>query len=110
MGDYTLDFFTTLERENLETVILPYCASVAGPTLPTCICETTKTHIDYILKESIPDEKSIVFDNIFKTDHFSCALFTDITVEKLSRIIVHRFDKEMWQNRFLQHPVKSPMV
>ena len=44
MGDYNLDFFTALELENLETVILPYRFPVAGPTLPTCFCETMKTH------------------------------------------------------------------
>ena len=31
MGDYNLDFFTSLEREKLETVILPYGFSVACP-------------------------------------------------------------------------------
>ena len=44
MGDYNLDFFTILEREKLETVILPYGFSVAGPILPTRICITTEKH------------------------------------------------------------------
>ena len=55
MEDYDLDFLRTLERENLEILILPYDVSVAGPYLPTRIFETTKTHIDYFLTESIPD-------------------------------------------------------
>ena len=92
MGDYNLDFFTTLERENLETANLPYGFSVAGPIFLTHICETTKTHFVYILTERIPDEKSFVFDSPFKTGHLGCALFTDITVGKLSRIIIHCFD------------------
>ena len=61
MVDYRLDFFTTLEREIQETVILPYGFSVAGPALPTRICETTKTHVDFVLIESIPDEKKLCF-------------------------------------------------
>ena len=53
-------------------------------------------HIDYILTESLPDEKSFVFESPYKSGHFGCALFTDITVEKLSRIILHRFDKKKY--------------
>ena len=48
MGGYNLDYLTTLERENLETVILPYEFSVSNPNLPKRICKTTKTHIGYI--------------------------------------------------------------
>ena len=44
MGDYNLDYLTPLERENLETVLLPYGFSVASPNLPTRVCKTTKTH------------------------------------------------------------------
>ena len=94
MGYYSLDFFTTLKRENLQAVILPYGFSAAVPTLPTRIYKTTKTHIEYILTESLTDDESFVFDCPHKTDLFGCSLFTDITVEKLSRIIFHRFDRK----------------
>ena len=77
MVNYNFDFFRTLEREILETVILPYSFSVSGPTLPTRICETTKTHIDYILTESIPGGKCFVSDCPFKTNRFCFAVFTD---------------------------------
>ena len=53
-------------------------------------------HIDYILTESLPDEKSFVFESPSKSGHFGCALFTDITVEKLSRIVLHRFDEKKY--------------
>ena len=96
MGDYNLDFFTSLEREKLETVILPNGFSAAGPTLPTRICETVRTHIDFILMKSIPYEIGFDFDSHFKTDHFGCALFTDITVEKLDRVISHRFEMKKY--------------
>ena len=109
IGNYNLDFITTLERENLETVILLYGFSFVGPTLPTRSCEATKTRIDYIIMESIPDEKRFVFDSPFKTDYFRCALFTDLNIEKLSRIILCRFDKKIGQNCFLQNIVRSPM-
>ena len=94
MSDYNMNFFQTLERDNLETVFIHYGFSVAGPILSERICKTTKTHIDYNLTENIPVEKSFVFDSPSKTNHFGCALFTDITVENRSRIILHRFDKK----------------
>ena len=46
MGDWKLDFSTTLERENLEMVSLTCGFSVPGHTLPTRIYKTTKMHID----------------------------------------------------------------
>ena len=64
----------------------------------------------YTPTESTLDNKNFVFDVLFKTDQFGCALFTDITVEKLSPIIVNRKFKKIWQNRFLQNIVRSPMV
>ena len=57
MVDYNLDYLTPLEIENLETVVLPYRFEVASPSLPTRVCRSTKTHIDYLLAENIDDEK-----------------------------------------------------
>ena len=57
MGDYNLGFFSTLEREKLETVFLPNGFSVAGPTLSTRFCKTTKVHNYFFLTEIIPDDK-----------------------------------------------------
>ena len=94
MSDYNMNFSQTLEWDNLETVFIHYGFSVAGPTLPKRICKTTKMHIDYNLTVNIPHKKSFVFGSLSKTDHFGCVVFTDITVEKPSRIIFHRFDKK----------------
>ena len=44
-------------KQNLDTVVLPYGFTVASPWLPTRVCKSTKTHIDYILPENIDDEK-----------------------------------------------------
>ena len=76
MGDYNLDYLTPLEKENLDTVM--YGFTVASPYLPTRVCKSTKTHIDYILAENIDDEKSFVFETPFKTDHFCFVLFTEV--------------------------------
>ena len=82
MGDYNLDYLTPLERENLETVILPYGFSVASLNLPTRVCKTIKTHIDYIIAENILDGKCFVFNSPFKTDHFGSVVFTNVFAEK----------------------------
>ena len=44
--------------------------------------------------KTIADEKSFVFDCPHRTNHSGCALFIDLTVEKLSRTLLHRFDKK----------------
>ena len=92
MGDYNLNSFPMLERENLETIFLPWGFSVADPTLLTRVCKVTIRQIDYILTEKIPDERSFVFDSPFETDNFGCALLTDITVERLNRLLLIKFD------------------
>ena len=57
--------------------------------------------------ETIVAEKGMVFDGLFGSDHFGSALFTAITFKKLSRSILHSFDKKKldkiavcngWQN------------
>ena len=93
MGDYNLDNLTPLEKENLDTVVLPYGFTVASPYLPTRVCKSTQTHIDYILAENIDDEKSFVFETPFKTDHFCSVLFTEVSAGKQKCIRLPRFDK-----------------
>ena len=97
MGDYNLDYLTPLERENLETVILPYGFSVASPNLPTRVCKTTKTHIDYIIAENILDGKCFVFNSPFKTDHFGSVVFTNVFAEKQKCTILQKFDLSTYQ-------------
>ena len=93
MGDYNLDYLTPLEKENLDTVVLHYGFTVASPYLPTRVCKSAKTHIDYILAENIDDEKSFVFETPFKTDHFCSVLFTEVSAGKQKCIRLPRFDK-----------------
>ena len=73
MGDYNLDYITPLEKETLDTVVLPYGFTVPSPCLPTRVCNSTKTHIYYILAENIDDEKSFVFDIPFKLITLFCS-------------------------------------
>ena len=84
MGDYNLNYLTPLERENLETVILPYAFSVASPNLPTRVCKTTETHIDYIIAETVLYVKCIVFNSSFKTNHFGSVVFTNGSLKNKS--------------------------
>ena len=44
MGDYTLDYLTPLEKENTDTVELPYGFTIDSPCLPTRVSKSTKTH------------------------------------------------------------------
>ena len=93
MGDYNLNYFTPLEKENLDTVVLPYGFTVASPCLATRMCKSTKTHIDKILAENIDDGKSFVFDTPFKTDHFCTVLFAEVSAGKQKCIRLPRFAK-----------------
>ena len=92
MGDYNLDNLTPLEKGKLDTVVLPYGFTVASPCLPTRVCKSTKTHIDYILAENIDDGKSFVFETPFKTDYFYSVLFTQLSAGKEKCTRLPRFD------------------
>ena len=96
MGDYNLDYLIPLEKENLETVILPYGFSVASRNLPTRVCKTTKTHIDYIKAENILDGKCFMF-NAFKRDHFGSVVFTNVFAEKQKCTILQMLDSSTYQ-------------
>ena len=72
-------------------------------TFPTGICKTTMTRKEYNLTESTLDKRNFVFEGRFKTDQFACALFTDIAVQKLSRIIVLRNKKKLTKSLFTKH-------
>ena len=76
MGDFNLDYLTFLEKENQDTVVLPYGIAVASLFSPTRVSKSTNTNIDYKLAENIDDEKSFLFVTPFKTDHFCSVLFT----------------------------------
>ena len=74
MDDYNIDFFTTLENECLQTVILHYDFSPAGPDLATRMCRTVKKHVDYVLTESIGRGKAL-FLIIFREGISSVVLY-----------------------------------
>ena len=80
MADYKRHFFTTLERENLQTdFTLRFFSDWSN--FANKRCKTTKTHIDYILTETIADEKSFVWDTPYKTDQ-SFVLYLELLLLK----------------------------
>ena len=86
MGEYNLDYLSSLEEETLGRVVLPYVFTIASPCLPTRVCKSTKSHIDYIPTEKIDDENSFVFDTPFTTDHFCSVVFTEVSAGKKSAL------------------------
>ena len=99
----TITYLTPLEKENLDTVVLPYGFTVASPCLSTRVCKSTKTHIDYTLAENIDDEKSVVLEVPFKTDLLCSILFTEVSAGKQKSKRLPRFDKTKYvKNAFCQ--------
>ena len=67
MGDYNIDHLNTREKQDLETVTLPYDLIVSNTDQPTRKKGTSKTSIDYII-----------------TDHSNAAFFTPFVLTHLS--------------------------
>ena len=108
MGEYNLDYLTP--------VIIPYGFSVASPNLPTRVCKTTKTHIDYIIAENISDGKCFVFNSPFKAHHFGSVVFTNVFAEKQKCTILQKFDLSTYKKPLsvchypMSHGLESKIV
>ena len=90
MGDYNKFYLDRYERNNLDSVIIPYGLNVCSSETPKRITQSSETHIDYIIAEDT--SKNIVFESNFKADHLSSLLvtqtkITNIDYENLSRLI-----------------------
>ena len=76
--DYNSDYLNLLEKENLDTVGLPYGFRVACPSLQTCVFKPRKPTF-VINYENFADERNFVFDTPNKTDDFGSVVFTDVS-------------------------------
>ena len=94
MVDYNLDLFVNIVSENVKTMILPHCSSIAVSTFRTRICEIKEWHIDFFLTDPIVDEKSFVSDSQYKTIRSGFDLVTDIPVAKPNLTNVYRLDNK----------------
>ena len=70
LGDYNINYLDSKEKENLDSIIIPYGLKVFCPNDETRISSSTKTHIDYIITDYETNDIEFCFDTPYKTDHF----------------------------------------
>ena len=92
MGDYNINYLDRYERNNLDSVIIPYGLNVCSSETPTRITQSSETHIDYIIAEDT--SKNIVFESNFKSDHLSSLLITQTKITKKKPRKFVTFDKK----------------
>ena len=92
MGDYNINYLDRFERNNLDSVIIPYGLNVCSSETPTRITQSSETHIDYIIGEDT--SKNIVFESNFKSDHLSSLLITQTKITKKKPRKFVTFDKK----------------
>ena len=51
LGDYNINYLDIKEKENLDSIIIPYGLKVFCPNEETRSSSSTKTHIDYIISD-----------------------------------------------------------
>ena len=93
-----ITYITFILKKNLDSVVLLHGLLIASPNLPKRLCKTTKAHIEYILAENVAENKTFVFDNPGKTDHFGSVLFTGISAGNQKSIIFKIFDRKKNHN------------
>ena len=97
LGDYNINYLDSKEKENLDSIIIPYGLKVFCPYDETRISYSTKTHIDYIISDYETNGIEFCFDTRYKTDHFASFILTDIKCGKILPRIISTFNKKNYQ-------------
>ena len=97
LGDYNINNLDSKEKENLDSIIIPYGLKVFCPNDETRISSSTKTHIDYIISDYETNGIEFCFDTPYKTDHFASFILTDIKCGKILPRIITTFNKKNYQ-------------
>ena len=97
LGDYNINYLDSKEKENLDSIIIPYGLKVFCPNDETRISSSTKTHIDYIISDYETNGIEFCFDTPNKTDHFASFILTDIKCGKSLPRIISTFNKKNYQ-------------
>ena len=97
LGDYNLNYLDSKEKENLDSIIIPYGLKVFCPNDETRISSSTKTHIDYIISDYETNGIEFCFDTPYKTDHFASFILTEIKCGKILPRIISTLNKKNYQ-------------
>ena len=62
LGEYNINYLDSKEKENLDSIIIPYRLKVFCPNDETRISSSTKTHIDYITSDHETNGIEFCFD------------------------------------------------
>ena len=73
VGDFNINYFKDVEKQNLETILTPYNLEVQNKEVPTRISRNTfnRSLIDYMIADNFTVNSTIVFDNATFSDHFA---------------------------------------
>ena len=97
LGDYNINYLDSKEKENLDSIIIPYGLKVFCPNDETRISSSTKTHIDYVISDYETNGIEFCFDTPYKTDHFASFILMDIKCGKSLPRIISTFNKKSYQ-------------
>ena len=97
LGDYNINYLDSKEKENLDSIIIPYGLKVFYPNDETRISSSSKTHIDYIISDYETNGIEFCFDTPYKTDHFASIILTDIKCGKSFPRITSTFNMKNYQ-------------
>ena len=94
LGDYNIDYLNERERQDLETVILPYGLRINNTDEPTRVRGNSKSLIDYIITDHLQAEtfRAHVSDTPLRTgnkkriDHFATSLITNIDCKPTCKV------------------------
>ena len=78
MGDFNLNYLSRRERDDLDTILVPYNLAPKNKTLPTRVHGKSKTLLDYIIQDNgLPRMNCLVCETNFKTDHLATLLISN---------------------------------
>ena len=116
LGDYNIDYLNKRERQDLETVILPYGFKINNTDEPTRVRGNSKSLIDSIITDHFQAETfhAHVSDTPLRTgnkkqiDHFATSLTTNIDCKPICKVFRKTiYDKQTYQKNRFQYFLQS---
>ena len=105
MGDYNINYKTQLEKNHLNSLLNQFALNVCCPTIPTRVCDSTETHIDYIITDNV--QNSYVFDIPYRTDHYASILITNEKIREKRPFSKMIFDKTNYNKDEFKKTLRS---
>ena len=93
LSEFNLTCLNVSEKNNLESIIAPYCLQIVDVHEPTRLAQNSESKNDCFLAESLEENRQHSFDMSFKSDHLAFVVVTYIKLTECKAKRIYCFEK-----------------